>query len=121
MQYRKKRNKINPLKKLGVRLSIDDFGTGYSSLAYLRDFPIDSLKIDRSFVEEIQKDNGVIVKTIIDMASHLSVNVIAEGIETEDQLYFLSQLRCYEGQGFLFCRPLSGAELYKLLPQNEFS
>lgn len=112
---------LNELKELGVRLSIDDFGTGYSSLAYLRDFPIDSLKIDRSFVEEIQKDNGVIVKTIIDMASHLSVNVIAEGIETEDQLSFLSQLRCYEGQGFLFCRPLPGSVLYKLLPQNTFS
>ena len=112
---------LKELKELGVRLSIDDFGTGYSSLAYLRDFPIDSLKIDRSFVEEIQKDNGVIVKTIIDMASHLSVSVIAEGIETEDQLSFLSQLRCYEGQGFLFCRPLPGSELYKLLPQNAFS
>ena len=112
---------LNELKELGVNLSIDDFGTGYSSLAYLRDFPIDNLKIDRSFVEEIQKDNGVIVKTIIDMASHLNVGVIAEGIETEDQLKFLSKLRCYEGQGFLFCRPLPGPVLYKILPQNTFS
>lgn len=112
---------LNELKELGVNLSIDDFGTGYSSLAYLRDFPIDSLKIDRSFVEEIQKDNGVIVKTIIDMASHLNVGVIAEGIETEEQLAFLAQLRCYEGQGYFFSRPLPASELTKQLPQNVFS
>lgn len=106
---------INELKGIGVRLSIDDFGTGYSSLAYLRHFPIDSLKIDRSFIEEIEKDNGVIVKTIIDMACHLSVSVIAEGVENKEQLDFLSKLKCNEGQGYYFSRPLSSRELFKIL------
>ena len=106
---------LRELKSLGVRLSVDDFGTGYSSLAYLRDFPIDSLKIDRSFIEDIQIDNGAIIKMIINMASLLNVSVIAEGIETEDQLHFLSQLHCDEGQGYLFSRPVPGTEFYKLM------
>lgn len=107
---------LNQLKSLGVLLSIDDFGTGYSSLAYLRDFPIDSLKIDRTFINEIQKDNGAIVKMIISMASLLNVSVIAEGIETEEQFSFLSKLRCDEGQGYLFSRPIPNHEVIKLLP-----
>ena len=110
---------LKNLKSLGVHLSIDDFGTGYSSLAYLRDFPIDRLKIDRSFIEEIQTDNGAIIKMIINMASHLNVSVIAEGIETKNQLYFLSQLYCDEGQGYLFSRPLPATELYKLLLEQK--
>ena len=110
---------LKELKTLGLRLSIDDFGTGYSSLAYISHFPIDSLKIDRSFIEEIQKDEGVIVKTIIDMATHLNVSVIAEGIEYEDQLDFLSQLNCSEGQGYFFSRPLPNAKLLELLPKKQ--
>ena len=108
---------------MGVHLSIDDFGTGYSSLAYLRDFPIDSLKIDRSFIEEIQMDschrNGAIIKMIIDMAANLNVSVIAEGIETEEQFQFLAQLFCDEGQGYLFSRPLPDKEIYKLLIKHQ--
>ncbi|MGX2962017.1 EAL domain-containing protein (plasmid) [Peribacillus sp. JNUCC 23] len=110
---------LKELKSLGVRLSIDDFGTGYSSLAYLRHFPIDSLKIDRSFINDIQTDNGVMVKAIIDMASHLSVSVIAEGIENQEQLYFLSKLNCSEGQGYYFSRPLPSSEINKILPKFE--
>ncbi|MGG3797860.1 EAL domain-containing protein [Metabacillus fastidiosus] len=106
---------LNQLKSLGVRLSIDDFGTGYSSLAFLRYFPIESLKIDRSFIDEIEKDNGVIVKTIIDMATHLNLNVVAEGIETKEQLDFLSELDCDEGQGYLFSRPLPISQMDELL------
>lgn len=109
---------LNELKALGVRLSIDDFGTGYSSLAFLRYFPIQSLKIDRSFINEIEKDNGVIVKTIIDMAAHLNLSVVAEGIETKEQLDFLSDLDCHEGQGYLFSRPLPGKEIDRLLREK---
>jgi EAL domain-containing protein (putative c-di-GMP-specific phosphodiesterase class I) len=107
---------LKKLKSLGVRLSIDDFGTGYSSLAYLRHFPIDSLKIDRSFINEIEKDHGVIVKTIIDMASHLKLSVVAEGIEQNEQMHFLKQLNCLEGQGYLFSRPLPANEISDILP-----
>ena len=114
---------LNKIKELGVKLSIDDFGTGYSSLAYLRDFPIDSLKIDRSFIEELQRDssnrNGAIIKMIIDMASNLNVSVIAEGIETEEQFQFLAQLSCDEGQGYLFSRPLRDKEINKLLIKHQ--
>ena len=106
---------LKKLKSIGVRLSIDDFGTGYSSLAYLKDFPVDCLKIDRSFIGEIQTDNGPIVKMIISMASLLNLSVIAEGIETDEQLEFLSQLSCDEGQGYLFSRPLPEKEIFKLL------
>ena len=110
---------LKKLKAIGVRLSIDDFGTGYSSLAYLKDFPVDCLKIDRSFIEEIQTDNGPIVKMIISMARLLNFSVIAEGIETDEQLDFLSQLSCDEGQGYLFSRPLPEKEIYKLLSTME--
>lgn len=106
---------LQDLKSLGIRLSIDDFGTGYSSLAYIRDFPIDSLKIDRGFIEQITNDNGAIVKMIITMASLLKVNVIAEGIETNKQLDFLIQTGCDEGQGYLFNRPLPYSEIKRIL------
>ncbi|GHH99488.1 bifunctional diguanylate cyclase/phosphodiesterase [Neobacillus kokaensis] len=106
---------LKQLRSLGVRLSIDDFGTGYSSLACLRDLPIDCLKIDRSFIEDIERDQGIIVKTIIDMASHLNVDVIAEGIEKQQQLQFLSTLSCKEGQGYLFSRPLPSKEISTFL------
>jgi len=106
---------LKELKSIGVRLSIDDFGTGYSSLAYLIHFPIDSLKIDRSFIEDIKNESAVIVKTIINMASHLNVSVIAEGIETEEQLDFLSNLNCSEGQGYYFSQPISSNKIVDLL------
>ena len=77
-----------------------------------------ALKIDRSFIEEIQTDNGAIIKMIINMASHLGVSVIAEGIETEDQLHFLSQLYCDEGQGYLFSRPVPSSEIFNLFQES---
>ncbi|HEU5133016.1 MAG TPA: bifunctional diguanylate cyclase/phosphodiesterase, partial [Pyrinomonadaceae bacterium] len=96
------------LRGLGVRLSIDDFGTGYSSLSYLNRFPVDTLKIDRSFVTSLSEanENLQIVKTIITLAGNLGMQVVAEGIETEDQLDQLKSLKCQYGQGFYFSKPL---------------
>ena len=112
---------LKKIKMLGVSLSIDDFGTGYSSLAYLRDFPINSLKIDRSFVEEISTSGGAIIEMIINMATYLQVSVIAEGIETRDQLLFLKKLGCDEGQGYFFSRPVPANEFEKLLLEQKMS
>ncbi|NRD80960.1 EAL domain-containing protein [Bacillus sp. BRMEA1] len=105
------------LKEIGVQLSIDDFGTGYSSLNYLRQFPINTLKIDKSFVDEINNNyNGeVIVKTIIELGISLGFMVIAEGIENEQQLSFLKENNCQIGQGYLFSKPLPTHELEDLL------
>ncbi len=108
---------LRELKKLGVQLSIDDFGTGYSSLSYLHRFPIDTLKIDRSFVSEMEtgSENGEIVRTIIALAKTLRMNVVAEGIESIHQIHQLQILNCEYGQGFLFSRPVPQREAEKLL------
>lgn len=100
---------LKELKSIGIRLAIDDFGTGYSSLSYLKHFPIDRLKIDRSFVQDIitDSDDAAIAKAIIVMAHSLKLNVVAEGVEQQDQLDFLHSHNCDELQGFLLSRPLS--------------
>ena len=97
------------LKKLGIRLHIDDFGTGYSSLSYLHHFPLDALKIDRSFIESMERDgdNTEIVKTITNLANNLNLDVIAEGVETDYQLSMLKALECKNMQGFLVSRPMN--------------
>ncbi|OMD35062.1 putative bifunctional diguanylate cyclase/phosphodiesterase [Paenibacillus odorifer] len=105
-------DQLKRLKELGVFISIDDFGTGYSSLHYLKNMPIDRLKIDRSFVSEVMEDsnNAAIVSTITSMAHHLKLKVTAEGVENKEQLQFLREQHCHEAQGFLFSKPIQPAE-----------
>jgi EAL domain-containing protein (putative c-di-GMP-specific phosphodiesterase class I) len=96
------------LRAMGIRISIDDFGTGYSSLAYLRQFPVDSLKVDRSFVRgmETNKDMADIIGTMTVMAQQLGLHVVAEGVENEEQVVLLRRLQCESAQGYLFAKPL---------------
>ncbi|MFD0681092.1 MULTISPECIES: putative bifunctional diguanylate cyclase/phosphodiesterase [unclassified Paenibacillus] len=109
--------KLHDLKSLGIKISIDDFGTGYSSLSYLKKFPIDSLKIDKSFVAHVMhdRDDAEIISMIISMARNLRFSVIAEGVENEEQLQFLREQQCTEGQGYLFSKPMDPLELKPLL------
>lgn len=109
-------DKLRQLKDMGIKISIDDFGTGYSSLGYLKRFPIDTLKIDRSFIWDLEEsDTAAIVKTIIALAQSLKLKVIAEGVETEEQLSFLQDHLCDRGQGYFFSKPLPADEIEKNL------
>jgi EAL domain-containing protein (putative c-di-GMP-specific phosphodiesterase class I) len=102
---------------LGVQLSIDDFGTGYSSLSYLHRFPIDTLKIDRSFVTRMieNTENAEIVRTIVVLAQNLGMDVVAEGVETPEQLMLLRELNCENGQGYLFSKPVDAKGAEKII------
>jgi EAL domain-containing protein (putative c-di-GMP-specific phosphodiesterase class I) len=112
---------LEEIKSIGVQISIDDFGTGYSSLAYLKRFPIDTVKVDRSFIRDIPADSGdmKIAKAIIAMAHALRLKVVAEGVETAEQLKFLRAELCDEVQGYFLCRPLPESELDKVLKLNQ--
>lgn len=110
---------LKALKDIGIHLSIDDFGTGYSSLSYLQHFPIDALKIDQTFVSDIDENRGsAIVQAIIAMSASLNLTVIAEGVETESQAKFLLENGCHKMQGYLFSRPLPVDEMTRLLQQQ---
>jgi EAL domain-containing protein (putative c-di-GMP-specific phosphodiesterase class I) len=108
---------LEVLKDLGVQVAIDDFGTGYSSLSYLKRFPVDTLKIDRSFVDGLGRDpqDTAIVQSIIALAQTLLLRVTAEGIETTSQRAHLRAMGCDLGQGYLFARPVGPAELERML------
>jgi EAL domain-containing protein (putative c-di-GMP-specific phosphodiesterase class I) len=102
---------------LGVRISIDDFGTGYSSLSHIKKLPIQTLKIDQSFVGDItvNPDDAAITSAIITMASNLRLEVIAEGVETEEQMKFLCSVNCHQMQGNFFSKPISAEEISPLI------
>ena len=111
------KQKLHELKKLGVWLALDDFGTGYSSLSYLKLFPIDRIKIDRSFVNEAttNNDDAAIVETVISLANNMRMQVIAEGVETREHVEFLLARGCHEMQGYYYARPLPADQCGKLL------
>lgn len=111
--------KMDRLNRLGIRFSIDDFGTGYSSLAYLKRFPVDTLKIDKSFIKDLGRDTDdeEIVKTIIGMATTLNLETVAEGVETEDQQDLLAEHGCLKMQGYLFSKPLPADMMSRLLAE----
>lgn len=107
-------NKLQDLQELGVKVSIDDFGTGYSSLSYLKKLPIDTLKIDKSFIDDLDRDGEIIVNTIISMGKNLQFRVIAEGIENSEQFKYLQEQECHEGQGYFFSRPVESNKIEEL-------
>jgi EAL domain-containing protein (putative c-di-GMP-specific phosphodiesterase class I) len=117
--------RLEALKELGVRLAIDDFGTGYSSLAYLRQFPIDILKIDRSFISGIvdTKEATALVRTLVQLGKALQLEVIAEGVESHEQRHQLIAEKVDVGQGFLFARPLDVESVDRLIAEwdDEFA
>jgi EAL domain-containing protein (putative c-di-GMP-specific phosphodiesterase class I) len=108
---------LQELKAMGIQLAVDDFGTGYSSLSYLQQFPIDVLKIDQSFVQKITSnpEDSTIVRAIINMGKNLKHIVVAEGIETQEQMAYLQTQSCAEGQGYFFSRPLAPIQFALLL------
>jgi EAL domain-containing protein (putative c-di-GMP-specific phosphodiesterase class I) len=108
---------MRSLQDIGVRVSIDDFGTGYSSLSYLKDLPINTLKIDRSFINNLKINTSdiAIVKAIITMGHGLAVKVVAEGVETEEQIELLKDLKCHYAQGFYLHRPLTTEDFEQVL------
>jgi EAL domain-containing protein (putative c-di-GMP-specific phosphodiesterase class I) len=115
------REAIDQIAALGFGIAIDDFGTGYSGLAYLKRLPIDTVKIDQSFVRDltVDPDDAAIVTAIVAMARSLGVDVVAEGVETEEQVVELKRLGCMRAQGYLFARPMPASQVARLLRATE--
>jgi EAL domain-containing protein (putative c-di-GMP-specific phosphodiesterase class I) len=112
---------LRELKTIGIHLTLDDFGTGYSSLSYLKRFPIDSLKIDKSFVRGLctDSDDSKLVSAVINLGRSFHLQVIAEGVETRDQFLALQAQDCAEGQGYYFQKPIEAGEFAKLLGADQ--
>jgi EAL domain-containing protein (putative c-di-GMP-specific phosphodiesterase class I) len=112
---------LRDIRALGVRIAIDDFGTGYSSLAYLKKFPVNTLKIDQAFITDIVRDanDAAIVASILSMAKNLNLKVVAEGVETRDQLELLRKMGCEEVQGYYFSKPLPPEGIAALLALSD--
>jgi diguanylate cyclase len=115
---------LNQLKSVGIKVAMDDFGTGYSSLSYLQQFPFDILKIDQCFIQKINQNpkNAAIAQAIITMAHQLNLRVVAEGVETTEELTFVHENNCDEIQGYFFSKPITSEEFTQLLQtENPFS
>jgi EAL domain-containing protein (putative c-di-GMP-specific phosphodiesterase class I) len=112
---------VRALADLGVRVALDDFGTGYSSLAYLKRFPISTLKIDRAFVADVARslEDCVLARAIVAMGHSLGMRLVAEGIETPAQRDLFRELGCDAGQGYLFARPLEADDAMRLIPARD--
>ncbi len=111
---------LKNLRKTGVHLAIDDFGSGYSSFTYLRELPVNSLKIDRTIIKDYSLQNiSAITRAIVSLGRNLKLKTIAEGLETEEQKKFLQEIQCDEAQGFLFSKPLSEEGIEKLLREDK--
>jgi len=117
------RQRLRKLNSYGITIAIDDFGTGYSSLSYLQKLPINTLKIDRSFLKDLdnEHESSSIVAALISMAQGLNINTIAEGVETEGQKKYLKSLGCDDMQGYLFSQPVIAAEMEEILRNRPFA
>jgi EAL domain-containing protein (putative c-di-GMP-specific phosphodiesterase class I) len=111
---------LKKLSEMGIKISIDDFGTGFSSLNYLKNLPLDYLKIDQTFIKDFSlRTNSAITKAIVTLAQSLDMKTIAEGVETEEQRKFLMEINCDEAQGYLFSKPIPRDEMGELLRTGE--
>lgn len=115
MNITKAEKTLTQLRNFGVTISIDDFGTGYSSLSYLKQLPINTLKIDKSFIDNLDEDDDVIVNTIITMGTNLNFKVLAEGVESKEQISYLQKQDCHEGQGYFWSKPTTAKEIEKII------
>lgn len=109
---------LERLRNLGVYVSMDDFGTGYSSLSYLKQLPISTIKIDQSFISNLDEQDEMIVNMIINLGENLFFNIVAEGVETKEQLDYLQQQDCYEGQGYYWSKPVEPEKIIEFYGEN---